>query len=88
MHKRDLQKVEGLNPSGYQLEVAINKFMIKNNKKYKWILFPAFNPHKSRKSNFWKGLYADFKMNHQIISYLGMKNYLKQMFLFAREELK
>lgn len=88
MFKRDLQKVQSLNPTGYQLEVAINKFMINNNKNYRWIKFSAFNPHKSRKSNFWKGLLADFKMNNQIISYLGIKDYLKQMFLFGRGELK
>ncbi len=88
MYKKDLQKIQALSPTGYQLEVAINKFMLDNRKNYYWVEFSAFNPHKSRKSNFWQGLYDDFKMNNQIINYLGIKDYLSQMFLFARKELK
>lgn len=88
LHKSDLEEVYKGNPTGYQLEVAINNYAIENNKIVKWAKCTALNPHKTKKIGFFNGLRKDLKMDLQIISYLGLVNYLKQMLFFCRDELK
>lgn len=88
MKKRDLEEVQKLKPKGYQLEVAINKYMNLHNKKVAWIQTSAFNPHKVKKLGLINGLIKDLKMELDIFSYIGIIPYFKQMFTFCREELK
>lgn len=87
MRKKDFVSIEKLNPKGYQLEVAINKYMIEKNKKCFWTNSSIFNPHKVTKYGFVEGMRRDLKMEKEIISYIGIMQYLQQMFLFAREEI-
>ncbi len=88
LKKNDLEKVSERQPVRYQLEVAINKYAIENNKKVKWIKCSAFNPHKSSKRSYLQGIIEDLRMDLQIISFLGFQGYLKQMLFFCREEVK
>ena len=88
LSKKDLVEVEKMNPKSYQLEVAINKYMMNEGKTSKWIKFSALNPHKIKKLPFWEGLIKDLKMDMEIISFLGIRDYMRQMVFSAKEELK
>ena len=62
--------------------------MADNHKTVKWIGCSAFNPHKKEKIGWIKGTVIDLQMDISIIRFLGLVDYLKQMFFFARSELK
>lgn len=83
----DLKEVKKLNPKSYQLEVAINQYMLENNRNVAWIPISGFNPHKSRKVSFIQGLREDAKMNKEITGYLGAFRRLGQILFFARKKL-
>lgn len=85
--QNDLIEVQKLRPTGYQLEAAINRYMITHNRQTAWTETSAFNPHKVVKLGFIKGLVKDLRMEWQIISYLGVTDYLKQMFTFCRQPI-
>lgn len=86
--RSDLLEVIKQKPKGYQLEVAINKYIMEHQKKVYYIKYSAFNPHKINKLSFLKGYIKDLQMDLSIIFYLGLVNYLKQMFFFCRKEIK
>lgn len=89
LRKHDLLTVlKTRSPVGYQLEVAINAYMIDNRKKVFYMKTSSFNPHKIQKHGFFKGLIKDITMDLQIIRYLGIRQYLKQLFTFGRNELQ
>lgn len=87
LKKSDLSKIMRIKPSGYQLEVATNQYMMKHNKNVFWVECSAFNPHKTRKLPLLQGLVKDLQMDKSIIPYLGLAGYLKQMFFFCRSRL-
>lgn len=86
--KSDLLEIFKQKLKGYQLEVAINKYMIKNHKKIYYIKCSALNPHKIYKLSFLTGWFKDLQMDLSIVSYLGLIDYLKQMLFFCRKEIK
>lgn len=88
LKKPDLLEVQKENPSGYQLEVAINDYMIKKGKKVYWIDNTAINPHKVQKVGFIEGLVQDLRMLVSLISFIGIRKYLQQSLFFCREEIK
>ncbi len=75
-------------PVGYQLEVAINAYMMENSKKVHYMKTSSFNPHKIQKNGFLKGIIRDIAMDLQIISYLGISKYFRQLLTFGRSELR
>lgn len=84
----DLQNVlEDLEPKGYQLEFAINKWMIVNNKKVYWMPSSALNTYPTTKIGFIEGLKKSISMNTNILRYLGLKDYFKQVLFFCRKRL-
>lgn len=88
LKKQDLIEVMKMKPYGYQLEVATNKYMMERNKKVYWIPNSAFNPHKTTKYPFLKGIKKDLEMDISIISFLGIIDYLKQILFFGRQKLQ
>lgn len=85
----DLKEVLNKNPKPvrYQLEVAINKYMMENNKKVYWIPSSAINHFKREKyDGFIKGEIEDLLMHFQMIKYIGFLNYIKQILFFCRKE--
>ncbi len=81
----EIEKALERKPKGYQLEVAINQYMMEKHKKVYYIRSSALNPHKTRKMFFLKGWVKDIQMDLGIIFYLGLIDYLKQMFFFCKE---
>ena len=84
----DLKKVFiNLNPKGYQLEVAINEYMHRNNKKVAWLPTSVLNIHKSQKWGKVNGFLRSIRMELSILHYLGLNKFLRQVFLFANRKL-
>lgn len=88
LKKKDLLKILKERPEGYQIEVAINNYMMENGKKVGWVKNSAFNPHKVGKFGLIKGMTKDFKMGYSMIAYTGPIGYLKQILLFCWKEIK
>ena len=88
LRKEDLEKIlESYKPEGYQLEFAINNYMMNNNKKVYWMPSSALNTWPTTKFGFVKGMLKIIKMNKNILNYLGFANYIKQLLFFCRRKL-
>ena len=88
MRSKDLKKVYEQRPfSGYQLEVAINHYMLERNKRVFWFQTSLANTYKHRK---WK-LKNSIKKYHEEMtsytSYAGTKAYLKQIESFCKNSI-
>jgi glycosyltransferase involved in cell wall biosynthesis len=83
---KDLKNVfSSIRPENYQLEVAINEYMMANNKNCFWLEGVCSNPHKSEKTNL-RGWVDDLSVVLLLLKYLGVLNWLKQYFLFCKSE--
>jgi glycosyltransferase involved in cell wall biosynthesis len=85
MKKQDLASVLNLPVEGYQLEVAINQYMQEHRKKVRWVPWSAVNTFKVKKCGLLDGLRKDLFMYADIISYLGLANFLLQIITFGRK---
>lgn len=87
LRKKDLVSVKRLLPLGYQLEVAINQYLINNRKNIYWMECSAVNPHSLQKMGMLNGIKKELSMDVEILSYLGPINYLRQIFFFPAKEI-
>lgn len=83
--KIDLEKVLQENLKGYQLEVAINKYMMDNKKVVYWMPHSAVNYHRVYKYGLVKGVIKEIEMGISIISYIGVGGFLKQLLFFCKK---
>ena len=86
MRTEDLKEVFKKPPTGYQLEVAINDYMMKKEKKCYWIQTSLANSYKMEK---WTLSDAVLKYRDEwtgYISYDGPITYLSQIFAFCKDE--
>jgi len=84
--KSHLSKILSTGVKGFQLEVAINQYFInkKLQNKCGWSPSSAVNNYKFKKIGFLKGLYKDYKMYNDLIKYVGLRNYINQVFNFCK----
>jgi glycosyltransferase involved in cell wall biosynthesis len=87
LKKTDLEAVKNYGAVGFQIEAAINKYIIDNNKKSGWVRFSALNARKDQKYSFWYGAKKDLFMHGSIIAYLGIWKMLKQYAFFCKDEV-
>jgi len=87
LKKSDLESVLSSSAKGYQLEVAINKYMLENGKKIAWIDGTARNTHKANKWGFVKGLTKSVRMEISILKYIGFPGFLKQMLTIPKNKI-
>jgi hypothetical protein len=87
--KNHLKKILNSDVEGYQLETATNQYFINNNLQNTcyWSPSSAVNNYKFRKINFFKGIFKDFKMYVNLISYIGLGNCIKQFSSFCKENV-
>jgi len=87
--KEHLKKVLKTDVEGYQLEVAINQYFINNNLQEGcfWTSSSAVNNYKFNKLSFVKGFFKEVKMYFDIIRYVGIRNFITQIFEFCKKEL-
>lgn len=87
LKKVDLEKILWTKVDNYQLEFAINKYMDDNKKHVFWMPTSALNTFKFAKNGFVKGWAEMIVVTVDILLFLGLKDYLKQLFFFCRREL-
>lgn len=75
------------NPSRYQIEIAINHYMMRRRKQVYWMPSSARNTLKIEKSGLVRGLAGDLTMLENMIDFAGLGAFLQQYLFFAREEL-
>jgi glycosyltransferase involved in cell wall biosynthesis len=83
----DLKEVQKLHPKGYQLEVAINQYMIDTKRRVIWFALSAMNLHKTHKTSWIDGWKKDILMDQEITHYLGLYKRIKQILFFCREKI-
>ena len=86
LKKTDLLVVFRNKPRGYQLEIAINKYMMDNKKEVRWIPSSAVNIFKNKKVGFIHGEIKDLLMHWTMIQYAGFLNYIHQILFFCRKK--
>jgi glycosyltransferase involved in cell wall biosynthesis len=82
LRREDLGNVFENDIAGYQLESAINAYMIKNGKKVFWMPFSIHNFHKTKKWGWFKGLKKGLSSVPFYINETG----LRQTLFFCRNE--
>ena len=87
--KSHLQNILRSNVEGYQLELATNQYFMENSLLYKckWSPSSAKNDYKHKKDRFLKGIVKDLKMYFNIINYVGLLNFKKQISSFCKERI-
>jgi len=86
--KKHLINVLQSGVKGYELEVGTNQYFIKNDLQEKclWSKSSALNNYKHKKQNFFKGILKDVKMYFNLIKYIGIGNFKRQISGFCKKE--
>ncbi len=85
LRKSDLLEIFKTKPKGFQIEIAINKYMMDNHKKVFWMPSSGMNVIKRDKIGWLKGTIDEQKMHLSMMKYAGFLNYLKQTIFFCRK---
>lgn len=83
--RKDLLEIFKTNLNGYQLEIAINNYMMKKGKIVYWLPSSARNTVKMKKFGFFEGLEEEIEMYKNLVSYVSVDDYFLQLFLFCRQ---
>jgi glycosyltransferase involved in cell wall biosynthesis len=83
----DLRAILEKPVDGFQLEMAINEFMWKHHKTVRWVPWSATNTYKMDKRGAVEGFFKDFMMYADILQYVGIVNFVRQVAGFARSPL-
>lgn len=86
LKRADLEKVFENKVDGYQLEVAINTYMVKSKKIVYWIPSSVHNLLKFPKWNFIEGWKIGLEMFAGFVNYAGWRNFIWQTLFFCRKE--
>lgn len=75
-------------PRGYELEFALNQYMMDKQKHVYWMPISASNTRSTRKLGYCKGMQKIIHMHRDIFQYLGLSKTLKQFLFFCKEEYR
>lgn len=84
----DLKNVYKTNPKGFQIEVAINLYMMEHGKKSCWVVSTASTPIKSRKRGIARGVSQDLEMYVSILSFMNYKKHIESILTFCAQEYR
>ena len=84
IRKTDLAQVMQLRMKRYQLEVAINRYMLKHRKIVRWMPWSAMNTYKVDKLGIVDGSKKEFKMYVEIVSFVGFSHMMVQLASFTK----
>ncbi|MEJ8803555.1 glycosyltransferase family 2 protein [Pontibacter sp. H249] len=80
----DLQQVLKQKLKCYQLEVAINRYMLRHKKVVRWMPWSAINTYKVDKLGVIDGSRKEFKMYVDIVNYVGFSHMCLQLASFTK----
>lgn len=86
LRKQDLEKIYGNHFSGFQIEAAINDYMIKSKKKTYWMSSSMHNFDKYSKWGKWEGIKRVFSLIKDFSDYTGWSNLIWQTLFFCRKK--
>jgi glycosyltransferase involved in cell wall biosynthesis len=69
----------------YQLEVAINRYMLRHKKVVRWVPWSAMNTYKVDKLGVLDGSRKEFKMYVDIVNYVGFSHMCLQLASFTKK---
>jgi hypothetical protein len=75
-------------PHGYQIELAVNQYMMTKNKRVFWMSSNALNTYPIQKRGFIRGIWKIITMQMEILSYIGFINFFKQEMRFCKKEFR
>lgn len=75
------------NFKSYHLEIAQNQYLMENNKKVAYFDISAKNVGKISKEGLIKGYLNEIKMWHQIITFAGLKFFIRHSLFFANKKV-
>ncbi|OKL41284.1 glycosyltransferase family 2 protein [Pontibacter flavimaris] len=81
----DLRQVLRQRLKCYQLEVAINRYMLRHKKVVRWMPWSAMNTYKVDKLGVLDGSRKEFRMYVDIVNYVGFSHMLLQLTSFTRK---
>ncbi len=87
LRARDLVRVLERGLEGYQLEIAINQYIMEHDKRVYWMPSSARNTFKVEKRGWLAGLEREAFMIKNMLAFAGLGTYLKQLWNFARERV-
>lgn len=87
LQKKDLLEIlVKYRPKGFQVELAINQYMMDNNKNVYWMPISAVNTSSIKKRGIMSGIQKIIGMHIDIVAYIGVYNTIRQVLLFCRKE--
>jgi glycosyltransferase involved in cell wall biosynthesis len=75
-----------INPVRYQLEIALNKYLIEKKLEIAMFDFPMYLPHKSKKWGLLNGWFKDIQMQLNILNF-GFSDWFKQYLYFSNQKI-
>jgi glycosyltransferase involved in cell wall biosynthesis len=84
----DFQNIFKSHPHKYQLEFAINFYMMKNKKNVYWMPYSAENDPKMLKRGAIRGLLQELVMYNDMLRFAGAWMAIKSIFTFCKKEYK
>ena len=88
LKRTDLQAILKKQVQRYQLEIAINHYMLERNKEVFWVPSSASNTFKMKKIGKLEGFIKELDMFTNIVLFIGLQRYLLQIAVFARKPYK
>ena len=82
--KADLEQVMKQRVKRYQLEVGINRYMLRHKKMVRWMPFSARNTYKVDKLGVLDGSKKEFMMYVEIVSFVGFSHMMLQLASFTK----
>ncbi|MCC9168276.1 glycosyltransferase family 2 protein [Pontibacter harenae] len=80
----DLREILAQSLKPYQLEVAINRYMLRHKKQVRWVPWSALNTYKVDKLGVWDGSVREFLMYVDIVNYVGLSHMMLQLASFTK----
>ncbi len=87
LRRTDLEAVLAQPIKGFELEVAINDYMQRHQKRVCWVPWSATNTYKTAKRGPVEGFVADAAMYANIVGHVGVASVVRQYRSFARQPL-
>ena len=84
IRKADLQQVMKQRVKRYQLEVGINRYMLRHKKMVRWMPWSAMNTYKVDKLGVLDGSKREFRMYVEIVSFVGFSHMMLQLASFHK----
>lgn len=88
IRRSDLEAILSQPIKGFELEVAINEYMQRNQRKVRWVPWSATNTYKTAKRGPVEGFVADAAMYANIVGHVGVASVVRQYRSFARQPLR